>query len=275
LKDSGMTCPICNSRETTVVFEYDAPPEGEVRFGFDGGRYKRFIAQCNLCNHYTSSFRIDTTELYCGDYVRANYGDSRGIEQTFARIVSLEPARSDNFGRVQAVARFAEGFWNKARPTGTVLDIGSGLGVFPYAMKKAGWSCTAVDPDPAAVRHMAEDVGVETIQGDFTTARIDRRFDVVSFNKVLEHVEDPIGLLAQAKRNVAPHGFVYVELPDGEMAAKEGKGREEFFIDHLHVFSFASTVLLAKRAGFDPVVTERLREPSSKYTIRAFLVART
>jgi hypothetical protein len=65
---------------------------------------------------------------------------------------------------------------------------------------------------------------------------------------------------------------VYVELPDGEAAALAGAGREEFFVEHLHVFSFASIVMLANRAGFDPICIERLREPSTKFTLRAFLV---
>jgi hypothetical protein len=31
--------------------------------------------------------------------------------------------------------------------------------------------------------------------------------------------------------------------------------------------------MLANRAGFHPLSVERLREPSSKFTLRAFLVA--
>jgi hypothetical protein len=101
-------------------------------------------------------------------------------------------------------------------------------------------------------------------------------FDVITFNKVLEHVADPIALLALAKPHVAPHGFVYVELPDGEGAARgEGFGREEFFVEHFHVFSLASIDRLAVHAGFNAQVIERLREPSGKYTLRAFLTLRT
>jgi hypothetical protein len=101
------------------------------------------------------------------------------------------------------------------------------------------------------------------------------RYHLVTFNKVLEHVEDPIAMLGKSRANLLRGGFVYVEVPDGEMAEKGGKQREEFFIDHLHVFSFASTVCLSKRAGFAPVIVERLQEPSSKYTIRAFLIPQT
>ena len=97
------------------------------------------------------------------------------------------------------------------------------------------------------------------------------QFDVITFNKVLEHVEDPVTMLARATRHLNPKGFVYVEVPDGEAASVEGSEREEFFIEHHHVFSPASMAMTAERAGFRVEALERLREPSTKFTIRTFL----
>jgi hypothetical protein len=45
-----------------------------------------------------------------------------------------------------------------------------------------------------------------------------------------------------------------------------------FFIDHHHIFSAVSLALLAARAGFNVQVIERLHEPSTKYTLRGFLI---
>lgn len=268
-----MNCPICSSEGMAVVFEYDTPPAGEIRFDFsDGQNYFRRTLQCAVCGHFLSDFKMDTKALYSGNYVNANYSDSEGIKKTFERIVSLDPSRSDNDGRVKAVSTFAAALWNEEKSEKHILDVGSGLGVFPYGIKHAGWNCTAIDPDKSAVEHIIANVGVRAIQCDFMTADLSERYDAVSFNKVLEHVDDPIGMLARSKEYLAPRGFVYVEVPDGEMAAREGRGREEFFIDHIHVFSFASTVLMAKKAGFTPWTVMRLQEPSTKYTIRAFLV---
>jgi hypothetical protein len=100
---------------------------------------------------------------------------------------------------------------------------------------------------------------------------VESAYDVVTFNKVLEHVLDPVAMLARAADFLIPGGFVYVELPDGEAAEKDGKEREEFFIEHYHVFSVASIAILSQRAGFTVNEIERLREPSGKYTLRAFL----
>ena len=62
-----------------------------------------------------------------------------------------------------------------------------------------------------------------------------------------------------------------VEVPDGEAAADEGSGREEFFLEHLHVFSPASVALLAHHAGLRILTIHRLRDPSTKFTLFAFL----
>ena len=96
---------------------------------------------------------------------------------------------------------------------------------------------------------------------------------MVTFNKVLEHVVAPVDMLAHGRAFAKREGFVYVELPDAAATA-EGPGREEFFIDHHHVFSPASHAMLMERAGFTLLALERLREPSGKFTLRAFAAPR-
>jgi SAM-dependent methyltransferase len=207
---------------------------------------------------------------YQGDYVDATYGDAAGVARTFERIIALPPQRSDNAGRMACVRAFAQSHLpGTARPR--LLDIGSGLGVFPYAVKEAGWDCVALDPDARACQHIRDRVGVEAVCGDFMHVEGLGQFDVVTLNKVLEHVADPIAMLARTGTFVGNGGFVYVEVPDGEMASRTGFHREEFFIEHLHVFSFTSLAMMADAAGFTPLAIERLQEPSTKYTLRAYL----
>ena len=216
---------------------------------------------------------LDDSSLYAGEYVDATYGEAAALRRNFDRINALDPARSDDVGRVQRVLTFAQAHLtpHPAEDPPKILDVGSGLCVFLHQMKAAGWDCTALDPDARAVQHAQEMVGVKAVCGDFMAAHALGLFDVISFNKVLEHIKDPVAMLAKATEFLKPSGFVYAEVPDGEMAAPEGAHREEFFIDHWHVFSAASLALLAQRSQFSLVALERLREPSTKYTLRAFL----
>lgn len=268
----GLRC-ICGGERFRRELFYDTPPSGETPFVLSG-EYRREYWQCRYCGHFVARNRMDLGSLYTHDYVDATYGDEKGLAETFGRIVSLPPERSDNVWRVSRVISFAEGRFRDGDPAGAamrLLDVGSGLAVFPYAMRKLGWNCTALDTDERLVRHASDVAGVKAVCGDFLTLKELQEFNAVTFNKVLEHVEDPVGMLAAAGRLLLPGGFIYVEVPDGAAAIFEGPEREEFFVEHLHVFSPASVAVLAERAGFSPLSIERVREPSGKYTLRAFL----
>jgi SAM-dependent methyltransferase len=265
---------LCGAVESEVVFVYDGPPDGETRFDVRGGSYHREVVRCGRCGHYRSLSRMDLGSLYEHDYVSSTYGGLDGVRSTFERINALPPEQSDNAGRVRRVVAYADAHLpDAARRNGgpRLLDVGSGLGVFPYRMRAAGWQVTAIEPDARLAGHARDVVGVDAICGSFGATPIPGAYDVITFNKILEHVEDPVSVLSAARGYLRPGGFVYIELPDGEMAEPGGPGREEFFIEHLHVFSAASTALLARNSGFHLSVLERLREPSTKYTLRAFL----
>lgn len=267
----AIQCP-CRGERFEPLHTYVEAPKGETAFGIPMGSYRRQLHRCAACGHVLSTHAMTLRDFYEGQYVSATYGDD-GLRRAFDRITALDPSRSDNVGRVKRILDYSAVHFGSAAPR-SVIDVGSGLCVFLHRMKAAGWSGTALDPDARAVAHARQTVGVAAVQGDFMTAKGLGLFDVVSFNKVLEHVEDPVAMLARTREVVRPEGFVYVELPDGEAAWAEGPGREEFFIEHFHVFSAASIALLGSRAGFAVRLIERLREPSTKYTLRMFLTLR-
>jgi len=260
-----VSCPICGG-ELEPAFEYHEPPPGETAFGLAPEEYRREFLRCSDCGHYAARLSIPVERLYTGAYVDATYESADGLERTYRRIMALPPERSDN---AQRVARIVE----RLGTNGSVLDVGSGLGVFPARIAERGWRVTALDPDERAVEHARSVAGVDAVCADFFEADDLGRFDLVTLNKVLEHVVDPDAMLTRTRDFLAPSGQVYVEVPDGQGAAADPDGplREEFFIEHLHVFSERSLRLLAERAGFGVVAAERLREPSGKYTLVAFL----
>lgn len=261
----GEPCAVCGAFALERWHRYDERPDGETVFDLHGQPYVRDLMRCANCGHFTSVTDLDLSGLYEGDYMDATYAGDR-LRATYDRIMALPPETSDNVQRVERIVA-------RLGASGTVLDIGSGLGVFPARMKEAGWTVTALDPDPRAIEHSREHIGVDAVQADFMGGDLAAlaTYDLITLNKVLEHVPDPVAMLARTAQFLAPGGTVYVELPDGEGAGDEGPGREEFFIEHLHVFSAASLALVATRAGFHVEWLERLREPSSKYTLVAFL----
>ena len=273
LTETELRCMFCKSGELTLVHRYHAPPPIEVCFDLvDGKTYQRELLRCAHCGHFYSLHDMDFSAIYDGAYADANYAGDK-MRQTFDRIVSLPPERSDNTWRVKRVRDYAYPILEARGLLETLLDVGSGLAVFPYAMKGAGWHVTALDPDPRQSAHARDVAGVTSIHGDFMTLDTPGRYGLVSFNKVLEHIEDPVSMLRRSRDCLEAGGICYVELPDGEMAIRDADGpnREEFLIDHPHIFSAASMTLLAQKAGFRVDELRRIREPSGKYTLYMFL----
>jgi SAM-dependent methyltransferase len=260
-------CPICGSRELERVFRWEEPPAGETRFA--RGRdvsYEREFWACASCGHLAGVTSMDLDALYSGDYVEDAYGEG-GLEAAFEHIMALPPGQSDNAARAQRVDSFAQSRGLERE----LIDLGSGLGVFPAAMEGRGWRVSALDPDPRAVEHLRRRLEGNVIEGDALELELERRFDLVTLNKVLEHLVDPAELLTEAERLMAEDGVLYVEVPDGPAAVEAGPGREELFIEHLHAFSVDSLRRLADRCGLEPLELEAIHEPSNKYTLYGFL----
>lgn len=255
-------------------FTYTAPPKGETNFDWTGQNYTRSYDRCIACGHWIAAHQLDLRNLYGGEYVESTYGDRLAV--TFDRIVALPNGGSDNWERCRRLLAFSKE-QTSIPSIPSLLDVGSGLGVFPYAMKQVGWNCTALDPDRNACSHIADRVGVPTIHADFLEIDVSDlgTYDVVTLNKVVEHVEDPCLLLRKAAEVTRPVGFVYVEVPDGDGAACVGQGREEFFVEHHHVFSVASLSASVERADLKVARVDRLVEPSGKFTLACYAVPRT
>lgn len=264
-----MRC-LCGSDRLRLAHRYLAPPHGETRFAALAGQpYERAYFECLACGHYLSDPPTLPEDFYQGGYAAGTYLDETTLRATYDRIRALPDDRSDNRARVR---RIAERMRRQGRDPAlvTLLDIGAGLGVFAAGMKEIGTRVTAVEADETYVRHAREVVGVEGVHGDFR-GLVGRRFDWIVLNKVLEHVPDPVGMLRDAAGLLAPGGSAYLELPDAPGALAVGFEREEFFIEHLHVFSPRSASILAERAGYAVDELASIREPSGKFTIFSFL----
>jgi len=264
-------CPLCGSGNNKLIFYYTKPPIGETTFQTIGNKYKRKIVQCELCSHMVSIENLLSNDMYISEYNKSTYTAPDGMRKTFTKIINLDNTQSDNYGRCNRIETFInESIKISKKDNLKLLDVGSGLGIFPHEMKKRGYNISALDTDADSIAHIASLVGVPTLCGEFGDINVENKFDFIFFNKVLEHVHDPVQMLSKAVELLNDGGYVYFEVPDGEIARKSVQDREEFYIEHHHIFSFTSSSLLSTNAGLSPVAVERVIEPSSKYTLRVF-----
>ncbi len=270
------TCWLCGAGEGRLVADLRQKPPGESDFGIGPMRYRRCIYRCPHCRVYFSLHDLLGDDFYTGTYNKAVYQSE--FAQRYRTIMDLPRERSDNNHRVRRIVRFlteTHGIRDCGQPLESmrVLDVGSGLCVFLAEMKKLGARGYCVDPDPVAVHHALRTAGVRGGHvGTLEDYPPGSSFDLITFNKVLEHVKQPVRLLSKAAELLAPEGIVYLELPDGDAALRHGgvSEREEFEIEHYTVFNRDSLRHLILSAGLACARWEAIHEPSDKYTLYAF-----
>ena len=96
-----------------------------------------------------------------------------------------------------------------------LLDVGAADGLLSRKLMDHGWRVTAIEGDPVlaqgGARHCERMI----------TANLDREipegegpFDVIVYGDVLEHLVDPLRVLVELDRSLAPTGFVIISVPN-------------------------------------------------------------
>ena len=139
-------------------------------------------------------------------------------------------------------------------PPGRMLDVGCGSGALLQRMRIAGWEVEGVDFDEKAIDRAWREYGVAVRHGDLRAACYpDGSFDAVTMNHVIEHVHDPIALLAESRRILKPGGQLVVVTPNIASSGHARFGRNWRGLEpprHLHLFSQKTLAETALRAGF-------------------------
>jgi 2-polyprenyl-3-methyl-5-hydroxy-6-metoxy-1,4-benzoquinol methylase/ribosomal protein S27AE len=95
------------------------------------------------------------------------------------------------------------------------LDVGCSTGFVMAALEKAGLDVAGIDMHRSALLRARTRVGGPLFASTATTLPFFPDFDIVTLFDVIEHVDDEVGMLAQARGALVPHGHVVVTVPAG------------------------------------------------------------
>ena len=103
-------------------------------------------------------------------------------------------------------------------PGTRILELGFGEGIVTQALVEAGMNVTVIEGsqilhDQIRAEYDSRVIAVHALFEEYTT---DATFDVVLASHVLEHVEDPVGLLRRIKPWLTPNGRLIVIVPNRE-----------------------------------------------------------
>lgn len=226
-------CPNCQSKKYKIVV--DVSKESDIYLDYLKFNYKnmnRFYAHCDSCSLVYRTPILDKNEK------ELLYQHFRDVEfrkenkwEYFKRITSLPPAESENYQR----CLFLEKYLGKE---GEILDVGSGGGVFLYSFKEhfPGWKMLGIEPTKGFA-DVAKENGINVVYGYLEEGTFDKKFDLVTLNHVLEHVEDFKKMLSMLKGYLKKEGLLYLEVPSAKDIGYFPPSHERFMCQHEIIFS--------------------------------------
>jgi SAM-dependent methyltransferase len=174
---------------------------------------------------------------------------NRAVEWIYRRGVKALPYMRE---RVQLERMYLED-----GPGRRVLELGCGDGSRLALLREAGWQVTGQEIDASAAQNARSRLGLDIRVGEITAIDLpEGGFDAVVMNHVIEHLLDPLAVLARCRQLLRPGGVFVVTTPNIDSYGHATFGRDWLGLDpprHLQLFSLAALRALVGRAGFSRV----------------------
>mgnify|MGYP001309785913 CR=1 FL=1 len=190
-------CPLCESKESDEVFMIE-------NFSYH---------KCSNCNSlYTKPHLKDgVLDALYNDGTYQVYQDSLVKKGSTIRKGVLERRK------FKQIAQLLD------KPEISLLDVGCGGGTFLEVCKENSWKVEGVDPSRESLK---KDISI--IIGDFNTLDFDKKYDVITFWGVLEHLFDPISALSKANKMLTKGGLLIFEVPSADSFLSEYLKKYDF-----------------------------------------------
>lgn len=265
-----MNCSLCN-KEDNIKYLNITKPDRFERF-LKIKKPNRTWTVCYFCN--TAKNLQKNKNLVKLNKISKNYYDidigKDNLRKKFERVISLK--NSDNKDRCYRIKKFLND-QKLLRKKIKLLDIGTGLGVFPYEIKKNFLKnkiqkIDLVETDPLAIRHLKN-----VLNNDVTDLnKCKKDYDLITLNKVLEHVIDPMKFLKFIDKKIMKKGsIIYLEVPCLSNLVYKKKTDNSLGSLHHNLYSEKSLSLIAKLLNYEVLRSKRIIELSDKITQYAFL----
>lgn len=229
-------CDLCGSKKASIFLD-------ELTTWEYKGKFR--IVKCNRCNLIYLHPR--PTRKSIGYYYDSSryWGDNLKLAQTVNS--DYKNVREKIYGPLYKVIL-------KTPRRGAIFDVGSGLGIFLSKFKDLNWDTYGNELSSDAARFTRRNFKISVIVGDFVTMQIPKRkFDVIVFSSVLEHLHSPRKALQKAYQMLRSGGHVAITVPNINSLGFILLGRNWFALQppkHLYHFSYEALSALLSQEGF-------------------------
>ena len=204
------------------------------------------LAHCHRCQHRYTLKPPSESEIgkyYQSDTYVSHSNTQEGIVNKLYHIVRKRALKRKN----TIIKNDTE------KKTGTVLDIGCGIGAFLGQMKHSDWEVTGLEPDEGARKQAENLFGIKPEMPEKLFSFAPESFDAITMWHVLEHVHRLDEYLTQIHKILKKDGVFFVAVPN--YRSYDAEKYEAFWAGydvprHLHHFSPDSMEFLMQRHDF-------------------------
>lgn len=253
-------CYLCGSDVKTALFLQEGRDPYLEIVSKNLLKVPRYWYVCDDCGYVYRSPVLEESELkkLYENYEKDVFKNSTS-DDYFDKIINIPEPDSENAQKTIWLERtlIEHGLGSDLHAI-SVLDVGCGGGTLLYALsKKLG--CTnlyGVELNQPyadlAKRRLDADIRNEKYQ----SGMFGKKFDLVVFTKVLEHIPEPLPFIAELARDLSTKGILFLEVPDIMDIYSLPPSHERFYIPHIYYFSANTLRELLAREGLS-ILTNR------------------
>lgn len=256
-------CPVCNmDAGFSTMWRRRKPDKYEQCLGID--KVIAAWSKCNRCKmivHVGALSQNDAKRLYVDEYRTQPLRDT-SVENRFKAI--RDSGQDENQHRVKWIS-------NHIRPK-SLLDIGSGIGIFPLAMSfmLSSSKILCIEPNKESSKFISDKLGLECVNAFYDPLELDRSFDLVSLVHVLEHQWNAGEFIESVKP--AMKQWLYIEVPDAMEIEYLTHDHDDFNSTHYTMWSEEHLCVFLKKHNL--VVNDFTRYTTNRGTMRLMVLAR-
>ena len=236
------SCPCCGN--TTLKEHRNSSfkaPSAPSDFFYGGWKYIKNLFYCSQCGfRYIGELTHNYQDFYQSfgnddeGYATANVKRMRYFKDMIANLEKSGHINFKNFNRA--------------------LDIGSGDGLFLYSLP-SNIKKTDVEPSPKLQEKLSSN-GIE-VADDLSHISKETKFDLITLNDFLEHVEKPDEFLKQLISLLEPHGTILISVPDYSRILAKLFPSKYYLTTPMHFsyFTWESMRLLVKKQNGIELIT--------------------
>ena len=242
-------CLVCKSNKSKKIIDLGMHPYADtfISKGFLSSPEPVYPLECNLCQEcgqIQTSCITDPKSRYSArdySYTSANSSYSKRHWQQFAKGVAWDVS---------------------LKKDSLIVEVGSNDGYMLSQLNNLGFENTiGIDASPIISQCAMDSYGVKTITGLFEDVAQDpswdfkSKCDLIVANNVLNHSNDPLGMVNLIAEMLTDDGYFVCEVPYW-VSLLDTKKFDQIYHEHVSYFTATSSYNLLKQAGLAIIKVE-------------------